>query len=155
MIKIEAIPNTVLEECDSLKNMAREALSFLQWHSWCKIVKQGYLDIGWPGILAIFYFEIEPASASADDTLWVVVGDIPPAYIDTVSCPTAALALSGYLNAMQEWMDHISTQQPVDNLIPVYRRHSLLRMPPTRESAQLLQTRLDFIRTQLLPICES
>lgn len=155
MIKIEAIPNSMLEDCNSLEEMSQEALDFLQWHSWCKTVKQGYLDIGWPGILAVFYFEIEPASPSADDTLWVIVGDIPPAYIDTVSCPTAVLALNDYLYAMQEWIDHIRAQQPVNDLIPVYRRHSYLRMPPTIESAQLLETRLDFIRTQLLPMCDS
>ena len=155
MIKIEAIPNSKLEDCNSIEEMAQEALDFLQWHSWCKIVKQGYFDIGWPGILAVFYFEIEPTSKSADDTLWIIVGDIPPAYIDTISCPNAALALNDYLNAMQEWIDHIRAQEPVDDLIPVYRRHSFLRMQPTMESAKLLETRLDFIRTQLLYSCES
>ena len=133
-----------------LIDLAQEATDFLKWHFWCKSVNQGYLVRGWDGILAIFYFEIQPDSTNVDDTLWVIVGDIPPAYIDPVSCSNGIMALEDYLYAMQEWVDAVKSGNPVDDLIPVYRRHSLLRVPATVEFAEMLESRLGFIREKIV-----
>ncbi len=134
-----------------LADLGREATDFLQWHRWCRSIKQGYLNCGWPGILAVFYFEIEPAWDGVDASLWVIVGDIPPAYLDLVNCPDAASALDEYLYAMQEWVDHVQAGKSVAELIPVYQRVSLERLKPSAEFAKMLQSRLEFIRTKIIP----
>jgi hypothetical protein len=39
-----------------LLQLAEEAQRFLLSHSWCQAIRKGYLDRGWAGILAVFYF---------------------------------------------------------------------------------------------------
>lgn len=151
MTKVEDIPSSTLNSRKDLAEMAKEAAEFLQWHRWCKAVQQGYLVQGWVGILGIFYFEIVPTSAAVDDALWVIVGDIPPAYIDCLGSPNAVSALEDYLYSMQEWVDHVRAKHSVGNLIPVYRRHSFVRVDPSPDYAKLLETRLQFIRDNVLP----
>ncbi|GBC94071.1 hypothetical protein HRbin15_02578 [bacterium HR15] len=152
MIRIEELRTGVIEDADEIREMAQEAEQFLRSHAWCQSVRQGYLDRGWAGVLAVFYFEIEPAPNSlADQAVWVIVGDLPPAYLDIVHCPSGAAALEGYVGAMWEWVEHVKQGKPVEGLIPVYYRGSLRRVPPTREMAQLLESRLRFIEEHILP----
>ena len=150
MIRLEDLAAAPLEDAEELAEFGTEAEDFLCSHRWCRSIRQGYFWDGWAGILAIFYVEIEPAG-QADGPVWVIVGDIPPAYMDIVTCPEGADALECYVGAMQEWVDHVKKGQPVDDQIPVRRRVSLAPMPPTLEAAEMLESRLEFIRERLLP----
>jgi hypothetical protein len=149
MLRIEGIERSSLEDPDGLAEMAREAEAFLAAHRWCQSIRQGYLDRGWAGILAVFLFDIEPAPA-ADASVWVIVGDLPPAYLDLVTCPNGAAAVEGYVGAMQEWVDCVLARQSLEGLIPVYRRGSLVEVPPTLEFARALGDRLAVIRDVIL-----
>ncbi len=151
LTNIGDLARSTMEGRKELAELALEAMEFLQWHRWCKSVQHAYLDRGWPGVLAVFYFEIETSTRMADNDLWVVVGDLPPAYLDVASCPNGAIALESYVYAMQEWVDHVYAKQSLEDVIPVYRRHSLVRVKPTAEYAKQLANRLDFIRTKILP----
>jgi hypothetical protein len=150
LIKIEDLPSSENEDAEGLTKLAREAESFLTWHNWCGAIRQGYLDFDWYGILALFYFEIEPASPNADNRLWVIVGDAPPAYLDMQSCPTETAAIEGYVYELQRWVDAVKAGQSVDELMPVYWRVSLLPIEPTLAFAQDLERRLDFFRTEII-----
>jgi len=151
LIKIEDLPTSDVEDAAGLAELGREAEDFLMWHQWCGAVRQGYLDYGIYGILALFYFEIEPASPNADDNLWVIVGDVPPAYLDLESCPTATAAIEGYVYELQRWVDAVNAGESVDELMPVYERVSLKQLAPTPEFARMLEGRLDFIRSEIIP----
>lgn len=155
MININVLSTSGIENAVELADMASEATHFLQWHHWCKKILHGYLDRGWAGMVAVFYFEIETASASADETLWVIVGDIPPAYIDTYNCPNGVAALNGYVDAMQEWVDLVNAGQPLQDVIPVYRRYSFVEVKPSDEYASMLASRLMFIRSDIIPIYQN
>ena len=150
MTKVEDISTSAVDSQEDLIEMAKEAAEFLQWHRWCKTLQQGYLVQGWAGVLGIFYFEFVPASAAVDDRLWVIVGDVPPAYIDCVNSPNAVSALEDYLYVMQEWVDHVKAGHSVEKLVPVYRRHSFVRVNPSIVYAELLETRLQFIREKIV-----
>ncbi len=151
MIKIEDLAKCALEDVDELQEMAREAEQFLCSHWWCQRVRQGYFDRGWAGILAVFYFEIEPApNSSADEAVWVIVGDLPPAYLDIVSCPNGAVAIEGYVGAMWEWVERVKAGESIEDCIPVYYRGSLTRVPPNQEMAEMLESRLEFIEEKIL-----
>ena len=150
LIKIEDLPNSDVEDAASLVELGGEATDFLMWHQWCGAVRQGYLDYDWYGILALFYFEIEPALPSADDRLWVIAGDVPPAYLSTESCPDATAAIEGYVYELQRWVDAVDAGESVDDLMPVYERISLKRLAPTPEFARMLEGRLDFIRSEII-----
>jgi len=128
----------------SFAALAQEAQQFLRGHAWCKGIRRGFLDIGWEGILGVFYFEIEPVHNGIDDSVWVIVGDIPPAYFSS-DTPNGPSALDAYTREMQRWVDATKRGAKVVELLPV-------NVPPTEEYASRLAGRLDFIRDRLL--CE-
>lgn len=152
MKRIETIPKRRKE----LQELVEEAKRFLQSHAWCRTIKQGYVSHYWPGIMALFYFEIEPTpDSSADEAVWVIVGDVPPAYMDIQTCRTPAEAIEGYVGALWEWVERVKQGDPIPgDVIPVYYRDSEREVPPTLEFADLLAKRLTFIEERLLPELE-
>jgi hypothetical protein len=126
----------------SFERLAQKAQEFLRSQKWCMGIRRGFLDIGWEGILAVFFFEIEPASPDVDDSVWVIVGDLPSAYICNDS-PNGPSALEGYVWEMKRWVRAVRKGKPVTELIPV-------NVPPTKEYADMLGSRLKFIEKELL-----
>lgn len=126
-----------------LEGFVEEAQRFLLSHSWCRAVRSLSLKKWIEGVFALFYAEIIPESeGNADEAVWVIVGDLPPAYLDMPSVPTVREAIDAYIGAMQEWVDAVREGKPVDELIPVYYRHSFVPVPPTLRFAEMLAVRL-------------
>lgn len=126
----------------SLAAFAREAETFLSEKRWCKRIRRGYYDRGWDGILAVFYFEIEPNGEGVDESVWVITGDLPAAYICNDN-QSGIEALQAYVEEMQKWVDAVRRGESVEDLIPV-------NVPATKEYADMLESRLGFIRQELL-----
>jgi hypothetical protein len=74
----------------------------------------------------------------------VIVRDLPPAYLVVDDSSTPLAALKNYVDLMQEWVDTVREGNAVDACIPV-------NVTPTKDKAGLLERRLNFIRTKLLP----
>jgi hypothetical protein len=149
MVNIHKMKNIALIRKDendplSLWNLAKEAKEFLCSHKWCKNIQRGFLDIGIAGIVAVFYFEIE-STPDADKSLWVITGDLPPAYIVTDDCSNGVSALNGYVSEMREWVKAVKENRLNDlkNLIPV-------DVPITINYAEMLESRLHFIENRIL-----
>ena len=126
-----------------LKEMAGEAREFLLSFKWCRNIRRSWFGWGVGGVCAVFFFEIDPSSKNVDQWLWVIVGDLPPAYLVVDTSPAPLAALANYVGLMQEWADAVKDKRPVNDCIPV-------NAPATREYAGLLQRRLDFIRKEFL-----
>lgn len=77
--------------------------------------------------------------------VWIIVGDLPSAYIVHEPGDSWQDALLGYVAEMDRWVDAARTGAPVEDLIPV-------DAAPTPENANMLASRLDFIRTNLLDV---
>jgi hypothetical protein len=132
------------EERASVIGMLDEARSFLAGFPWCGQIKGDYIsDIAIGGVVAIFFFEYVPANESADDATWVIVGDIPSAYISTDEAPNAACALDGYIGAMTEWVDTVRKGGDTGKLIPV-------ECAPTPANAEALAKRLTLLDEEVL-----
>ncbi len=131
------------EDVDEVKSMYKEATSFLEFYDWCSAIQESYVGMLYPGIVAVFLFKINPARKDVDEWIWVVVGDLPSAYLTTDECPNPATALDGYIGAMLEWVDAAKNGKSVADLIPV-------DVPATRENADMLKTRLKFLDEQIL-----
>lgn len=58
--------------------------------------------------------------------IWVIVGDLPPAYITTENNANPACALDGYITEMKEWVEAVRMGKPTSERIPV-------NAPPTFE----------------------
>ncbi|HEX3085709.1 MAG TPA: hypothetical protein VHP99_14350 [Pyrinomonadaceae bacterium] len=126
-----------------LKEMAGEAREFLLSFKWCRNIRRSWFGWGVGGVCAVFFFEIDRSSKKVDQWLWVIVGDLPPAYLVVDASPTPLAALANYVDLMQEWADAVKDKRPVNDCIPV-------NAPATREYADLLQRRLNFIRKEFL-----
>lgn len=143
MINIEDIPNHNLDNIDELIALSREALIFINSQQWCKRIIHGKLERGWGYVIAVFFFIIEPAYDNIPNHIWVIVGDLPPAYIDVETNSNGVYAIDSYVMEMQKWIDSVMNSKSVEELIPV-------NVPPTKEYARMLQERLDIIREELL-----
>ena len=69
------------EDTQLLRSMLEEAQTFLTSFDWCKRVEASYFGLGVGGVVAVFLFHILPAHSGVDDSLWVVAGDLPAAYL--------------------------------------------------------------------------
>ena len=121
-----------------LRKSLTEAEEFLADFQWCDGILESYFGIGVGGIFAVFLFRIAHSRPDVDDWVWVVVGDLPPAYITCDQAPNPATALNGYIGAMREWAEAAMAGKDVAELIPV-------TAAATPEHGRMLSSRLDFL----------
>jgi hypothetical protein len=126
-----------------LRRMATEAQKYMLSFRWCKRIRRGWFGWGVGGVCAVFLFEIVPESRKVDSKLWVIVGDLPPAYLVLDKSPTPMSALKNYVDLMQQWVEAARAGKSVDDCIPV-------NVAPTKPNATLLKRRLAFLRTRIL-----
>lgn len=124
--------------------MAAEAAEYVQSFRWCAGVSESYVAFAIPPVFGVFLVRIEPLEG-ADPWLWILLGDIPPAYIHWEPGFTGnpASAIDGYIGAMTDWVDAVEAGESVDHLIPV-------NAAAEREFAAKLRTRLAFLDEHVL-----
>jgi hypothetical protein len=133
------------EEIQRLQTHAEEAATYIRSFRWCPPVEQLLLAYGVGGVLALFLIRFErPIGGFDDRELWVVVGDLPPAYFVTDEAPTPAEALEAYCELMQDWVNRVLSAGDTSECFPVAAE-------PTKERAETLESRLEFIREKLIP----
>jgi hypothetical protein len=132
------------EETLQLKALINEARRFVGGFSWCQSVRQAFLGFGIDGLIATVLVRIRPRSHDVDEWLWVIVGDVPPLYLVTDRSPTPAAALKTYIELCQEWVDAVKEGGPVEGLAPI-------DAPPDAEHADMLERRVRFLETEILP----
>jgi hypothetical protein len=102
-----------------------------------------------PPIIALFLvrFErpIERGELKGETEMWVVAGDIPSMCFETEDAPTPADALRLYSAIAQDWADAVLTGRDLSESYPI-------RVAPTREHAEMLLSRVKFIRKEFIPI---
>jgi hypothetical protein len=126
-----------------LVELARQARNYLTCKPWCCSVCEAYLAFGIGGVIGVFLFTIDSVESGMDDTLWVVVGDLPPAYLVCDDAPDWRGALDGYIYEMRRWIAAVRCGSSLDDVIPV-------AAAPTIEHASMLETRLDFIQRRFI-----
>ena len=143
LVPIQQLTGDDERDTSLLQGMAAEAERFLQSFEWCRATRKGWFGWGIGGVVGVFLWELEASSENADTRLWVIVGDVPPAYLVTDQSPAPLLALNAYVDLVQDWVDAVRSGRPTDDCIPV-------NVAPTLEWANALQRRLDFIREKIL-----
>jgi hypothetical protein len=132
-------------EDPSVAEFARRAEGFLTGFRWCTRIIGAELAWATAGVLGVFRMEIDPVRNDIDTVVWVVIGDLPPAYLAYEPADTWQDALRGYVDEMQRWVDAAKAAGKVSDLIPV-------NVAPPPANAARLESRLAFIRTQLLAV---
>lgn len=135
-----------------LEEMVTRARGYLEMFGWCREVVETYVgEIAIGGVVAVLLFRIVPAREGVDEWLWVIVGDLPPAYlpIDGLQSPGAALA--DYIDEMQLWVDAAKAGRSIEGLIPVETSDGSMLLPPSPELALELEGRLRYLADEILP----
>lgn len=135
------------EEC--LRPIALEAEAFLLSQKWCEKIDSGFVERAWANVLGVFYFRFKPSHGVPPD-VWIVVGDIPPAYFDTRHCKTGEDALWSYISRMRDWVKAVRKGRSTAKLIPVLARDSYEPVNATTEIVDGLASRLKFIEKHML-----
>jgi len=138
----EMIPITALNDA-ALGDLAQQARNYLTSRRWCRTVIDAHLAFGIGGVVGVFLFSIEPTDAAFDDILWVVVGDLPPAYLVCDNAADWRGALNAYIYEMRRWIAAVRSGASFDDFIPV-------AAAATSEHADMLEMRLDFIQHRII-----
>ena len=128
-----------------VQELSDEALRFLESHSWCGQVHSGELAFAIAGVVGIFKFSFEPTRPEVDSSLWVITGDLPPAYLVTDDAPDWQSALSRYVYEMRKWVVAARGGASTAEMIPV-------NATPTSDYAELLERRLKFFERELIAV---
>lgn len=143
---VEALSEILWDDEQDLAHyqaMVTQAKSFLERFRWCGGVRALYGGKAIPGVVAVFLAEITPGETGVDQTLWVVVGDVPPAYLVLDRAPNSTDALGIYIENMRRWVRAVLAGESTRGLIPV-------NTEPTPESAEMLASRLDFLEREIV-----
>jgi hypothetical protein len=131
------------DDREVVSDLIEEARRFLRYYNWCGEIVEEYVGLLYPGIVGVFLFRIVPTRKNVDEWIWVIVGDLPPAYLTCDQCPNPATALDGYIGAMTDWVVAAEEGRSIDDLIPV-------NVPANKENAKKLKSRLVFLDENIL-----
>jgi len=125
------------------KKLQETALSYVKSLGWVKSIVKLEVGLHVPPILGVFAVQVEPRSKDIEDWHWIVVGDVPPAYLSLEFAADPVEALNAYVAEMEAWCDAVDAGESVDELIPV-------NVPPTRKWSKELRNRLREISKSIL-----
>jgi hypothetical protein len=123
--------------------LVSSANAFLDEFRWAKPTGKIWVGEAIPEVLGVFLLELDPGFEDIDRYIWVVVGDVPPAYISSEHARSPKEALEGYVAEMRAWVRAVENGEPVDHLIPV-------NGAATKANAVALKSRLEFIAARIL-----
>ena len=127
-----------------LKVIAEGATKYLQSFSWCKKIRSTYFGDGYGGIIGVFLFHIEPSRKGVDEWLWVVFGDVPPAYLVIDHAKTPSKALEYYIAEVSVWVELAKQSRSSKDAIPV-------DLPAKPEDAARVASKLKLLEEFVLP----
>jgi hypothetical protein len=138
------------EDTFLLRKMSEEARNYISSFSWCGAILGSYFGGGVGRIFAVFFFHIRPSLPTVDPWIWVVVGDIPLAYLPFEDCKSPIEVFKTYIRGMRKWVE-LARQGKIgateEGVPPV-------NVPATPEWAEELNGRLDSLTLLVKPYFE-
>ncbi len=144
VVPIESLRGRPSYDVEELLVLYEEASDYLKAFSWCGKIEEGFAGICVPGLVGVFLFRIQPVKDGVEPWVWVVAGDLPPAYLTTENAPNPACAVDAYIGAMRSWARAVREGRPVTEEIPV-------SAPATVGYATALEARLTLLDVEVLP----
>ena len=133
------------EEVEGLKALAAEARHVVERVDWTRPIIDLVFAFGVAPILGLYLMRFQPGGPPEDAERWLVVGDLPPMNFETDDTPTPDLALRLYCAIAQDLADNVLAGRDLSDSYPI-------EVEPTREYAEMLLSRVDFIRRELVPL---
>jgi hypothetical protein len=130
-----------------LQQMSRDAETYLRSFSWCGDVQTSFFGGGVGGVFAVFLFNIRPTRPDVGQWIWIVVGDIPSAYLPIEDAKTPAEVFKTYMWGMSKWVEYARSEQkePAGDDVPP------VNVPASPEWAEKLEKRLNSLRLIIQP----
>jgi hypothetical protein len=150
LVHTDGITGDDAEDTELLKEMTSRATRYIESFSWCDAVLDTYFGGGVGGIFAVFFFRIQPSRAEVDPWIWVMVGDVPSAYLPLTNCESPAEAFRMYLDGMSRWVELArdgKTGTAEEGVPPV-------NVPATPEWAEKLNLKLSGLASIIKPFFE-
>jgi hypothetical protein len=144
VVPLSDVAGDTPEETTFLLDLAEAAQKYLNSFRWCRSIREVYFGDGIGKIIGLFLCRIVPSEKGTDEWLWVVVGDIPPAYLVTDKCKNPAEALDAYIEEMSKWIELAREGKSSNEVIPV-------NVASTPEEAERLRLRLELLGRLLRP----
>lgn len=137
--------NPTLEFYEEVLEMKMRAEKYITGFRWCDGIKSTQLYYNLGSAICVFLFNIENNQSLdvADNKLWVIVGDIPSMYLDTFDVKSVKEVLAIFSDLGEDWADNILANKSVEDCFPFEEK-------PSVHLANLLKSRISFIRTTLL-----
>jgi hypothetical protein len=135
------------EDTALLQKMARDAEVYLRSFSWCDDLRSSNFGGGVGGVIAVFLFDIRTKRPEVGRWIWIVVGDVPSAYLPLEDAQSPAEVFKTYLKGMSNWVEYARSgaKQPAGRDVPP------VHVPPTPEWAEVLEKRLNSLRLIIQP----
>ena len=125
-----------------LEEFCNQGKNYIERYTWCEGVNNAWLAYYLEGIFAINIFEVSSSNPNVDKYIWILTGDLPPAYIDIESASFPLEVLSAYIEIMQDWVDTVKADGNVEECYPVEVEANL-------DHAEMLDYRLKLLREYL------
>ena len=130
-----------------LQQMAADAENYLRSQKWCSAAQCRYFGGGVGKVFAVFLCRITPTERGIDPWMWVMVGDVPPAYLPFEDAASPAQAFRQYIDGMSRWVELAQGGEDLtsaEGIPPV-------NVPATPEWAEVLRRRLDMLLLLIEP----
>ena len=135
------------EEVEAIEAITAAAYAFVNSYRWTPPIESLTLAFGIGPLIGLFLMRFESGGKPEDRERWVVVGDLPSMHFETDDAPTPAVALRLYCAIAQDWADAVLTGRDRSDSYPI-------PVAPTQEHAEMLLSRVDFIRRELIPLAQ-
>ena len=147
VVPVQSMKGGDEEDTVLLRQMSREAEAYLRSFSWCGDVQSSFFGGGVGGVFAVFLFNIRPTRPEVGPWIWIVVGDVPSAYLPIEDAKSPAEVFKTYLWGMSKWVEYARSGQngPAGDDVPP------VNVPATPEWADKLEKRLNSLRLIIQP----
>jgi hypothetical protein len=142
--EVSGISGDDTEDTELLLSMSKNAQDYIKSFAWCPPISGTYFAYGVGGVVAVFQVEFAQKIKGTDDKLWIVVGDLPSAYLVVERVDDPGLALERYCELMDQWVVTVRKSGDFRDVYPV-------AVEPTLKNAESLNRRIDFLRTEVIP----
>jgi hypothetical protein len=132
------------EEVEAIRALTAEAEAYVGSYRWTPPIEKLTLAFGIGPIIGLYLMRFAPGGKPEDRERWVVVGDLPSMHFETDNTPEPWLALKLYCAIAQDWADNVLAGRDLSDSYPI-------NAAPTKEHAQMLLDRIDFIRKEFIP----
>jgi hypothetical protein len=143
-VPIEALRGEDDQDTRLLRDMAQEAVRYVRSFDWCVQLHEQYFGDGIGGVVALFLFRITIRDFEVPEWVWIIVGDLPPAYLGFHGFPSPRAALLLYIEGVEEWLAASPEERASGDLIPI-------EVPPRPELIEMLSGRAARLRSAVLP----